>query len=210
MTSSMVKMMPCLLAEPVMRASFYIMQCQHLSASTVCAYTRALAQSYPDVHVADSAVFQEIETCRVRRVGGLRRLRRLLGLSTRGLKRLNTLIFPICDGEHWTVVVVYRAPQLPAEWLIAHYDSAPDSTRHHAQLAAIQWALSATLGIRVQTKLSPAQYNVPPQQDSHSCGPIVCMVVECVCRSLDVRAISTDSTTVQRYRNHIRVFMGAN
>jgi hypothetical protein len=198
----------------------------HLSSTTICSYLRGLAQPYSDIHIIDSAAFQEIGSLRSNpKPTDLRRLRRVSKLKRSVLRKTNIFVFPLCADCHWTVAAVYRNPPLlplrgasyrrgcPADrdaesgWLIAHYDSAHDDERHRDRVEKVRWALETLLPMTIRSQILPSKYNVARQRDSHSCGPIVCMVAECIVRGLDIQAICTDSSTLQRYRDHIQVFM---
>ncbi|OAA58831.1 phenol 2-monooxygenase [Cordyceps fumosorosea ARSEF 2679] len=108
------------------------------------------------------------------------------GVTKDNLLSVNTILLPICEHSHWTLMVIN-----PSKKTVAHIDSLnPRGTRSVTELA-LMWMKDALDDKFVATEWKTITYNHPAQTNGYDCG------VHTICNAICV-AVGVDPSVAYK------------
>lgn len=120
-------------------------------------------------------------------VRGTERTLRRLGVNKDNILDIETILMPICQVNHWTLVVVE-----PRKRKISHFDSLNPAGSDGKRALAKDWVKTILGGSFVDEEWSFAKYRAPRQTNGWDCG--VHTVLNGVCLGLGIEPLSAYSS----------------
>ncbi|KAJ9149994.1 Ubl-specific protease [Pleurostoma richardsiae] len=110
---------------------------------------------------------------------------------------IDTILFPICEHNHWTLVVVR-----PSKRTVAHMDSIRRRGAGSTEVAskAMKWVQKTLSDKFVETEWKTVDHESPQQTNGHDCGVHAITNAMCVALSLDPLSYQPSQMPMQRLR----------